>query len=137
MFFLTTIPGSGGAGKRSFGKCGCVVNDFDRAARYVVKNGPQDALRWLLPRLPASLRYSRWLDAQSAPRPGEPDRRCDTIMELDDQAGQPWACVVELFTEPDSDAIDGRWSIWGDSAASCGTGLVVETSIRSPSRWCF
>jgi hypothetical protein len=82
------------------------VNDFDRAARYVVKNGPQDVIRWLFPRLPASLRYSRWLDAQSAPRPGEPDRRCDTIMELDDQTGPPWACVVELFTEPDSDAID-------------------------------
>jgi hypothetical protein len=82
------------------------VNDFDRAARYAVKNGPQDAVRWLFPRLPASLSYRRWLDAQSAPRPGEPDRRCDTILELDDQAGQPWACVVELFTEPDSDAID-------------------------------
>ena len=28
------------------------------------------------------MRFSRWLDSQSAPRPGEPDRRCDTIMEL-------------------------------------------------------
>jgi hypothetical protein len=52
------------------------------------------------------LTFHRWLDSQSAPRPGEPDRRCDTILELTHAEGPPWACVVELFTEPDADAID-------------------------------
>jgi hypothetical protein len=58
--------------------------------------------------LQASVRYRGWLDAQSAPRPGEPDRRCDTIAELADDEGLAprWACVIELFTEADSDAID-------------------------------
>jgi hypothetical protein len=72
------------------------VNDFDRAARYAVKHGPQETRQWLFPRL----------DSQSAPRPGEPDRRCDTIMELVDEQKltPPWACVIERFTE--ADAID-------------------------------
>jgi hypothetical protein len=54
------------------------------------------------------LTFSRWLDSQSAPRPGEPDRRCDTIAELVDRKRKspPLACVVELFTGPDADALD-------------------------------
>jgi hypothetical protein len=84
------------------------VNDFDRAARHAVKASTAGTVRWLFPRLTASVGYHRWLEAQSAPRPGEPDRRCDTIAELTDDEGliPPWACVIELFTEPDGDAID-------------------------------
>src|SRR3954451_551101 len=84
------------------------MNDFDRAGRYSVKHGPQETRRWVFPNAPAELRYRGWLDAQSAPRPGEPDRRCDTIVELADDEGLAprWPCVIELFTEADSDAID-------------------------------
>lgn len=84
------------------------MNDFDRAARCAVKECPSATMRWLFPRLKPGVRYRGWLDAQSAPRPGEPDRRCDTIAELIDDEGltTPWAAVIELFTEADSDAID-------------------------------
>jgi hypothetical protein len=84
------------------------VNDFDRAARYAVKHGPAETRSWLFGRLSPRLRYGGWLDSQSAPRPGEPDRRCDTIMQLLDEQEltPPWACVIELFTEADADAID-------------------------------
>ena len=84
------------------------MNDFDRAARCAVKECPLATLNWLFPGLKATVRYRGWLDAQSAPRPGEPDRRCDTIAELTDDEGllPPWAAVIELFTEADGDALD-------------------------------
>jgi hypothetical protein len=84
------------------------MNDFDRGARYAVKHGPAETRSWLFPRLAPRLRYGGWLDSQSAPRPGEPDRRCDTIVQLVDEQEltPPWACVIELFTEADADAID-------------------------------
>jgi hypothetical protein len=54
------------------------------------------------------MRWSSWLDSQSAPRPGEPDRRCDTIAELVHREGlsHPRAVVIELFTQGDADALD-------------------------------
>ncbi len=45
---------------------------------------------------------------RNAPRPGDTERRCDTIAELLDAAGTspPWCLVVEFFTRPDPDATD-------------------------------
>jgi hypothetical protein len=82
-------------------------HDFDRGARHTVKLKPEVMLSWLFPRL-AHLRFKRWHDSQSAPRPGEPDRRCDTLAELidPDGASAPWTAVIELFTESDADALD-------------------------------
>ena len=73
-----------------------------------MKEEPEQTKRWLFPRLPASLGWKRWMDSQSAPRPGEPDRRCDTIAELIDEEGRipPWAMIVELFSDADSGAVD-------------------------------
>jgi hypothetical protein len=84
------------------------MNDFDRALRHAVKADPEGVLRWLFPNLSRRWRFVRWFDAQSAPRPGEPARRCDTIAELTDSEGtrQPRAVIVELFADPDSDADD-------------------------------
>jgi hypothetical protein len=84
------------------------MNDFDQGARHAVKLEPDGTKLMLYPRLKPSLKYRRWLDSQSAPRPGEPDRRCDTIMALIDEEGTtpPHALVVELFTEPDGGALD-------------------------------
>jgi hypothetical protein len=84
------------------------MNDFDRAARHAVKADPLGILRWVFPKLSARWRFERWFDAQSAPRPGEPDRRCDTIAELIDNEGtsEPRAVVLELFTDADPDADD-------------------------------
>jgi hypothetical protein len=81
---------------------------FDAVSRHAVKLDPPGFLAWLLPNLEPNWRFRRWLDPQSAPRPGEPDRRCDTIAELDDreQLNPPWAFVIELFTRPDPDALD-------------------------------
>lgn len=64
--------------------------------------------RWLFPRAAKVLRWSRWLDSQSAPQPGEPDRRCDTIAELVHREGlsHPRALVIELFTQADAEALD-------------------------------
>ena len=82
------------------------MNDFDKAGRYAVKHGPHETRRWLFPDAPDSLRFGGWLDAQSAPRPGEPDRRCDTIMRLKYDEGPWWAAVFEIFTGHDANALD-------------------------------
>ncbi|HYT93664.1 MAG TPA: hypothetical protein VEL76_33405, partial [Gemmataceae bacterium] len=83
------------------------MNDFDRAARHAVKLRPGVIIPWLFPRL-RQLHFARWHDSQSAPRPGEPERRCDTLAELLDPQGTsaPWTAVIELFTEADADALD-------------------------------
>jgi hypothetical protein len=84
------------------------MNEFDVAARRAVRDDAAGHVGWLLPHLPATLRYQRMLESQSAPRPGEPDRRCDTIAELAHEGGlgEPWAAVIELFTDADADASD-------------------------------
>src|SRR5215470_14243365 len=83
------------------------MNDFDRAGRHAVKLRPAVLLAWLFLRL-KRLRFARWHDSQSAPRPGEPERRCDTLAELTDPGGTsaPWTAVIELFTEADADPLD-------------------------------
>ena len=83
------------------------MNDFDQAARHGVKLKPAVVLSWLFPRL-RQLRFARWHDSQSAPRPGEPERRCDTLAELIDPQGTsaPWTAVIELFTKADADALE-------------------------------
>ncbi len=85
------------------------MNDFDRTARRAVRDDPEGHARWWLPNLPAGLRcLPAPLESQCAPRPGEPDRRCDTILELVHEGGLgvPWAVVCELFTASDADALD-------------------------------
>jgi hypothetical protein len=84
------------------------MNDFDQAARFEVKGNPAAHIGWLFPRASRVMEFHRWLDSQSAPRPGEPDRRCDTIAELIHREGltHPRAVVIELFTAADADALD-------------------------------
>jgi hypothetical protein len=84
------------------------MNDFDQASRSQVKSHPQAHFDWLFPRAAQVMQWSRWLDAQSAPGPGEPDRRCDTIAELVHREGltHPRALVIELFTQAEAEALD-------------------------------
>jgi hypothetical protein len=82
--------------------------EFDQAARLAVKLDAAGFLRWLLPGLDADLRFSRWLDTQTIPFPGQSDLRCDTVAELAHASGltPPWMLVLELQTEPDPDIME-------------------------------
>ncbi len=84
------------------------LNVFDQAARYAIKLDPYGLLAWLLLGLGGRLVFNRWLDTQTIPYPGDPDRRCDTVAELipPDQGEPPWALILESQTEPDSDLPD-------------------------------
>jgi hypothetical protein len=84
------------------------VNVFDRAARYTMKLDPPGLFAWLLAGSGPRLVFARWLDTQTIPFPGDPDRRCDTVSELValDGSEPPWALVCESQTEPDSDLQD-------------------------------
>lgn len=61
--------------------------EFDQAARFAVKIDPAGFLHWLLPGLDPDLLFTRWLETQTIPFPGQPDRRCDTVAELTHQSG--------------------------------------------------
>jgi hypothetical protein len=81
------------------------MNEYDPAARYGAKLDPPGFLSWLLAGLDPDLRFERWLDTQTIPFPGEPDRRCDTVAELVSASGTqpPWALVSEFQSRPDPD----------------------------------
>jgi hypothetical protein len=58
------------------------MNDFDQAGRFQLKSYPQAHLDWLFPITARVMCWSRWLDSQSAPRTGEPDRRIAASLAL-------------------------------------------------------
>jgi hypothetical protein len=73
-------------------------NVYDQAERFAIKRlDPAGFLRWLLWGLDPDLVFYRWLETQLAPFPGEPDRRCDCVVEFVSASGTqpPWACLVE------------------------------------------
>jgi hypothetical protein len=75
----------------------------DQATRYAAKLDPVEFLRWLLRGMDPDLRFARWLDTRRLPFPGEPDRVCDTVAELEHVSGTapPWALVVEFQSQPE------------------------------------
>jgi hypothetical protein len=77
------------------------VNRFDQASRYAAKLDPLGLLRWLL--RGAAITFVRWLDTRSIPFPGEPDRTCDTVACLYEQAMPDvlWAVPIEFSLRPD------------------------------------
>ncbi len=78
------------------------MNDFDQGARYSARSlDPPGFLRWLLGEATWSAwRWGGWLDTQSVPFPGEPDRRCDTVAWFERPAGDsaPMTVVVEYMS---------------------------------------
>src|SRR5262249_34212292 len=72
---------------------------------------PMGFLLWLLLGLDSDLVFSRWLDTQHAPFPGEPDRRCDCVAELVSQshAQPPWACLVEPQGQWQTNFLSRAW----------------------------
>ena len=89
------------------------MNHFDQASRFAAKLDASAFLRWLLNDADGRYRFHRWLDARRLPFPGDPERFCDTVAELDDrdEPSPPWAVPVEFQTEPDA-AMFGRFLIY-------------------------
>jgi hypothetical protein len=79
-------------------------NHFDQASRYLAKLDPLGFLHWLLEAGTARLPFRGWLDTRTIPFPGHPERVCDTVAELIDEAAfLYWALVIEFQTEPDAE----------------------------------
>jgi hypothetical protein len=80
-------------------------NPFDQACRYLAKRNVAGLLGWLLPGLPPAPHFAGWLDTRSIPFPGEPERACDTVAHLVDNADplMHWALVLEFQREADPD----------------------------------
>jgi hypothetical protein len=77
-------------------------NHFDETSAWFAKSDPAGVLTWLL-RAPADrFTFRGWLDTKTIPF-GSPDRRCDTVANLErvDPAGEPWAVTIEFQIEPD------------------------------------
>ena len=85
------------------------MNPYDKAARYAAKQlDAEGFLRWLLGEVLDHWRWTGWLDAQTLPFPGEPDRRSDTTAAFERTAGDgpPAAAVVEFQSRPQGDMLE-------------------------------
>jgi len=83
-------------------------SEYDQAARYAAKHlDAEGFLRWLVPRAMTVRVFRRFLDTRTLTFPGEPDRTCDTVAELDDQQGEapPVALVIDFKARPESGSI--------------------------------
>src|SRR5579871_842862 len=75
-------------------------NFYDQASRYGTKLDAIGFLRWLL--ADAALPFLGWLDTRTLPFPGDPERTCDTVAHIPEEAeSEPFALVLEFCTEPD------------------------------------
>ncbi len=83
------------------------MNDFDQASRFAVRLDPGGFLRWLIPDLPSTVEFRRWLDTRTVPFPGEGDRTCDTVAEFIDtaQPGIVYAMPIEFQSAPETDML--------------------------------
>lgn len=79
-------------------------NYFDQAARFAARLDPAAFVCWLTRLPPEDLAFEGWLDTQSVPFPGDPDRRCDTVARVSNphRVEPPWALVVEFQLEPEA-----------------------------------
>jgi hypothetical protein len=85
-----------------------MTSEYDQAARYAGKHlDAEGFLRWLVPHAMAVRVFRRFLDTRTLTFPGEPDRTCDTVAELDDQQGEapPVALVIDFKARPESGSI--------------------------------
>jgi hypothetical protein len=76
---------------------------FDQTARFTARFDPEGFLAWLLPGFGEQLRFERWLDTRTAPKPGETNQTADTLAELTTpgRVESPWLFLLEFQTEPD------------------------------------
>jgi len=70
-----------------------------------VRLDPVGFFTWLLTNFAVVLRFVRWLDTRTTPRPGGREPTADTVAELQalQEPGPPWLFPVEFQTEPDPD----------------------------------
>ncbi len=94
---MTPSSGTAPEGRREV-----AARDFDKASRYAARVlDPDGFLRWLLGEgIWSAWRWAGWLDTQSVPFPGEPDRRCDTVARFERRAqdAPPMAAVIEFMS---------------------------------------
>src|SRR5262245_42237626 len=120
-------------------------NYYDQASRYAAKLDPPGFVRWVL--RSAQVLFRRWLDTRRLPFPGEADRTCDTVAELEDpgEPGVLWAVPIEFTLEPDGDlgfrllvyegqiALDERPSARPGDRYRIGAGVVNLTGVSQTS----
>src|SRR5947209_4784623 len=84
------------------------MNVFDQAARFCIQSDPLGFLHWILPGLDPALKFHGWLDTRTLPFPGTPDRTCDTVADLAEDAATDhrWAVISEFQTEPEPELLD-------------------------------
>ena len=84
------------------------MNDFDKAARSAIKRLDEEGfLRWIFPKSANGWKWTGWLETQTVPFPGEPDRRCDTVAAFEhiEHRKPPCAFVIESQSEAKADIL--------------------------------
>jgi hypothetical protein len=86
------------------------MNDYDQAARFAARRVDETGmLRWLVgERTWAAWRWTGWIDSQTVPFSGEPDRRMDTVAAFERVSGDapPLAIVFEFLTRPRAEVLE-------------------------------
>ena len=78
---------------------------FDQTARFTARFDAEGFLAWLVPAFADHLRFERWLDTRTAPKPRQANQTADTLAGLVSlhRVESPWLLLVEFQTEPDPD----------------------------------
>ena len=81
---------------------------YDQAGRYVVKRQPSTFFTWRASPLWLAWKFVRWQDTRTLPFPGEPDRVCDTVAELEHRTDPQRRCLVDVEVQaiPDADMLE-------------------------------
>jgi hypothetical protein len=86
-----------------------IPNPFDQASRYAARQLDEAGfINWLFLASLRQWRWKGWLETESIPFPGEPERRCDTVAVFERIAGgaPPVAAVIEFQTRPQGDMLE-------------------------------
>jgi uncharacterized protein DUF4351 len=83
------------------------MSDFDKAARYQIKQEPAGFVRWLFRPTAAPLHFHGWIDARRLALPAEGDLTCDTVADLrvPEQNTAAWALILEVQAESRAELI--------------------------------
>jgi hypothetical protein len=81
------------------------VAQIDQSARFLIKNAPEAFLRWAAPGLLDVWRFSGFADTRTVEFPGEPERTCDTVIELVRRGGR-LLLDVEAQATPHPDMVE-------------------------------
>ncbi len=70
--------------------------NYDRAARYLIREGPVGFFFWLSQRFVQAWHFRGWLDTSAPGQPDEAARVCDLVAEFENVADPTRRCLLDI-----------------------------------------